>query len=165
MLYFIDFSLIIRNITKISIYGIVLFVLIYSLTFILRTYRLKIIFRGLNSDASFLNLFGSFGIGWGVNEIIPGKFGDLVRLEFIRQKENNLNRSKILCGISIERFTDLAILLLITSFTLLYLYFNEIKGTSELKLTFYIGIGALILLCSLIIVLILLIIKYSIRKT
>ena len=155
MFYFIDFRLILSNFSKISIYGIILFVLIYTITFILRAYRLKFILQGLNSDASFLNLFGSFGIGWGINEIIPGKFGDLVRLEFIRQKERNLNRSKILCGISIERFIDLAILLLITIFTLLYLYFYDVKGINKLNLSFYIGIGALILIFSLIAVLIL----------
>lgn len=155
MIYFIDFRLFIENLAKISIYGILLFTLIYTIVFFFRTYRLKLIFRGLNLETPSLILFGSYGIGWGINEITPGKLGDLARIEFIHQKENTVSLSKSFCGITIERFIDLLILMMITAFALVFMYINNVEGTTQLNLHFYIGIGALILIGGCVVILVL----------
>lgn len=155
MIYFIDFRLFIENLAKISIYGILLFVLIYTIVFFLRTYRLKFIFRGLNLETPSLIIFGSYGIGWAINEITPGKLGDLARVEFIHQKENSVSFSKSVCGLTIERFIDLLLLLSITAFALVFMYINNVEGTTQLNLHFYIGIGALIFIGGCIVILIL----------
>ncbi len=146
MIYFIDFSLLLVNLSKVSFYGILLIILIYTIVFVLRTYRLKLIFKGLNLQSSFLILLGSFGIGWGINELTPGKIGDLARIEFIHQKENNVSLSKSTCGISIERFIDIFILVFFACIALGIMYLNNIKGTTELNLHIYIGIGFFILI-------------------
>jgi uncharacterized protein (TIRG00374 family) len=121
-------------------------VLIYTGVFILRTFRLRLIFKGLNLDASYFTLYGSYGIGWGINELTPGKVGDLVRIEVIRQKENNISLSKSLCGIGIERVIDLLLLFSITCIAFFFMYLFNIQGSSSLNLSFYIGLCGILLL-------------------
>jgi len=145
MIIFVDINTIFQNLQKISIFGIIFFFIVYTGVFLMRTIRLKIIFQGLNLDSSFVNLFGSYGIGWGINELTPGKIGDLVRMEVIRQKERDISLSKSLCGVGIERVIDLLILFTITSFALFFMYFLNIQGTSGLNLNIYIIISAAIL--------------------
>ena len=154
MVIYVDFREIQENLIKISIYGIILFILIYTLSFIFRTFRLRLIFRGLNLKTAYLSLYASFGIGWGINEITPGKVGDLARIEYIHQKEN-ISISKSICGVTIERFIDLIIIFLFTCLTLFFLYFFNVKGTTDLNLHFYVGIGAFLLIGSVIVLTIL----------
>lgn len=154
MLLFVDFREIQENLIKISFFGIILFILIYTLSFIIRTIRLKLIFKGLDIQTSYFALFGSFGIGWGINELTPGKIGDLARIEYIHQKEN-INISKSICGVTIERFIDLIIIFLFSCLTLFFLYFFDVKGTTDLNLHFYIGIGAFLLFGSVIVLILL----------
>ncbi|MFX1392864.1 MAG: lysylphosphatidylglycerol synthase transmembrane domain-containing protein [Promethearchaeota archaeon] len=151
MILYVDLQEIFYSLNKISIYGIILFALIYTLSFIFRTFKLKQIFKGLNLHTSYLPLFGSYGIGFGINELSPGKFGDLARIEFIRQKEKYVSLTKSTCGVSIERFLDLLVLFLFIYFATFYIYLNNIKGTTDLNLQLYLGIGAFILLSALII--------------
>ncbi|GAH38583.1 unnamed protein product [marine sediment metagenome] len=54
--------------------------------------------------------------------------------------------SKSICGITLERFIDLLILILFTCIALIYLYLNNIRGTTDLNLHFYIGFGVIIVL-------------------
>ncbi|MFX1275776.1 MAG: flippase-like domain-containing protein [Promethearchaeota archaeon] len=146
VLLFININSIIDYLKAISIFGLVLFFLIYTGVFIMRTIRLKIIFQGLNLETSFYNLYGSYGIGWIVNELIPFKFGDLVRMEVIRQKEKHATLSKSLSGVGIERVLDLLILFSVTCISLFIMYFLGIQGTSKLNLDLIIFIFAIILL-------------------
>ena len=129
MITFVDINTLIQDLKKISILGLIFFFIIYSGVFLMRTIRLKMIFKGLNLNSKFINLFGSYGIGWGINELTPGKVGDLVRMEVIRQKEEEISLSKSLCGVGIERVLDLLILFTITSIALLLMYFLNIQGT------------------------------------
>jgi len=146
MIFLIDIRIILEVLIKISFYGLILFFLVYTAAFILRTYRLKVVFQGLNLKSSFLTLYCAFGIGWSINEITPSKLGDLVRIEFIKEKEKDIGLSNSICGITIERFIDLLILMIITCFALLYMYIDNIKGTTILNLQFYAGLGILIVL-------------------
>ena len=146
MIFLIDIHIILEDLMKISFYGLILFFLVYTAAFIFRTYRLKVIFQGLNLKSSFLTLYCAFGIGWSINEITPSKLGDLVRIEFIKEKEKEIGLSNSICGIAIERFIDLIILMIITCFALLYMFIGNIKGTSMLNLQFYVGLGILIVL-------------------
>ncbi|TFG24795.1 MAG: flippase-like domain-containing protein [Promethearchaeota archaeon] len=155
MILYVDIKEILNNLNKISVLGIFLFILIYTTTFILRSFKLKQVFHGLNLKSSLLILYCSYGVGFAINELTPGKFGDLARIEFIQQKEKNISLSKSLCGVSIERFIDLLVLFSFISLVTIYLYLNNFKGTSNLNLHIYLGIGAL-LLCGAIVVLILL---------
>jgi len=146
MIILIDIRIIIEDLMKISFYGLILFFLVYTAAFIFRTYRLKVVFQGLNLKSSFLTLYCAFGIGWSINEITPSKLGDLVRIEFIKEKEKDIGLSNSICGIAIERFIDLLILMIFTCFALLYMYIDNIRGTTILNLQFYVSLGILIVL-------------------
>jgi len=155
MVIFVDINTIINELHKISFYGLFFFILIYTGVFVMRTIRLKLIFQALNLNVSYLTLYGSYGIGWGINELTPGKIGDLVRIEAIRQKESNISLSKSLCGIGIERVIDLLLLFSITCIALIFMYLLNIQGTSSLNLSFYVGICGILLLGGTLILIIL----------
>ena len=145
MIIFVDFETILLNIQKISGIGIILFVLVYTIAFIFRALKLKIVFRGINSDVKYMTIYGAIGTGWAINELTPAKLGDLAKMEYIRQKESHIPLSKSLCAVLIDRFIDLIILFTITCCTLIYLLINRVY-ISALELDFYIIIGATILL-------------------
>lgn len=146
MLIYVDINEIIRNFQQLSIYGILIFILIYTITFLLRTIRLKQIIHGLDLDVSYLTLLGSYGVGWGVNELTPGKIGDLVRIEILNEKEKHIGLSKSIFVIAIERIIDLLILFGIVCFSLFFMYLNNIQGITDLNLEFYIILSAFLLL-------------------
>ena len=159
MIYYVDFQKIQENIIKISIYGVFSICIVYSFSFILRSFRLKQIFKGIELNASIITLYGSFGIGWGINEITPGKIGDLARIEIIRQKEDQISLSKSFCAITIERYIDVLILFIFTCLIMIYLFFLGIRGTTKLNLSIYILLGALILITGIMCLIVLLIRK------
>lgn len=150
MIIFVDYKTILENLYKISLIGILLFALTYTTAFVFRTYKLKLIFQGINFDPSFLTLYASIGAGWAINELTPVKIGDLAKIEFIHERDANIHLSKSICAVAIERFIDLIILFSISCLALLYLYFNHIIGTTQLNLQFFLGIGALILISALV---------------
>ncbi len=150
MIIFVDFRVIMNNILKISLYGIILFIIVYTFSFLFRSIRLKEIFSGINFKTNLIHLFGSYGIGWGINEITPGKIGDLARIEVIHEKESQISLSKSVCAITIERYIDLFILFVITCFIMIYMYSIDVEGFRELNLSFYIGVGALLLIAGII---------------
>ena len=145
MIFYVDFQTILLNLQRISIWGIFLFSVIYTLAFIFRAFKLKIVFNGINLEPNYFILYGAIGTGWAINELTPAKLGDLVKVEYIRQKENNFPLSKCLCAVLIDRFIDLIILFSITCFTLLYIYLSSVTYITQLNLHFYIIIGAIIL--------------------
>jgi uncharacterized protein (TIRG00374 family) len=154
MVIFIDIDKIINNLSKISFYGICLFFVVYTLVFLIRSLRLKYILKALNKQSNYISLLGSYGIGWAMNELTPGKLGDLARIEVIYE-ENDIGLSKSFCGIAIERFIDLFILFLISIFALVYVYFVGVPNVLILNLQIYLLIGSLIIFSGIIILLIL----------
>jgi uncharacterized protein (TIRG00374 family) len=155
MFTYVDINEIFKNFQRISVYGIFGFILIYTIAFLLRTIRLKQIIQGLALDASYSTLLGSYGIGWSVNELTPGKIGDLVRIEIIHEKEDKIGLSKSICAIAIERVIDLLILFGIVCFSLFFMYLNNIQGITDLNLEFYIILTAFIIFGGIILLIIL----------
>jgi len=150
MIIYVDFNTILSNLQEISIFGIMLFSITYTIAFIFRAMKLKIVFNSINLKPKYTTIYGAIGTGWAINELTPAKLGDLVKMEYIRQKESNIPLSKSLCAVLIDRFIDLIILFTITCLTLVYIYLSGISYTSQLKLQFFIIIGAVILLVILI---------------
>ncbi|HDZ18215.1 MAG TPA: flippase-like domain-containing protein [archaeon] len=146
MIIFVDYKTIFNNLKEISLLGIFLFCLTYTIAFIFRTYKLKLVFRGINLDPKFYTIYGAIGTGWAINELTPAKIGDLAKIEFIHQKEANLHLSKCACAVLIERFIDFIILFSITCFTLILIYISEITYTTDLNIQFFILIGSVIIL-------------------
>ena len=145
MIVYVDFQTILLNLQRISIWGIFIFSIIYTLAFIFRAFKLKLVFNGINLEPSYFIIYGAIGTGWAINELTPAKLGDFVKMEYIRQKEHNFPLSKCLCAVLIDRFIDLIILFSITCFTLLYIYLSSVTYITQLNLDFFIIIGAIIL--------------------
>ncbi len=145
MIVYVDFQTILLYLQKISIWGIFLFSVIYTLAFIFRAFKLKLVFNGINLEPNYFIIYGAIGTGWAINELTPAKLGDFVKMEYIRQKEHNFPLSKCLCAVLVDRFIDLIILFSITCFTLLYIYLSSATYITQLNLHFFIIIGAIIL--------------------
>jgi len=145
MIIYVDFQTILLNLQRISIWGIFLFFVIYTLAFIFRAFKLKLVFNGINLEPNYFIIYGAIGTGWAINELTPAKLGDFVKMEYIRQKEHNFPLSKCLCAVLIDRFIDLIILFSITCFALLYIYLSSATYITQLNLDFFIIIGAIIL--------------------
>ncbi|MFX1324435.1 MAG: YbhN family protein [Promethearchaeota archaeon] len=155
MIIFVDYKTLFDNLKEISMLGIFLFCLTYTVAFIFRTYKLKLVFRGINLDPKYFTIYGSIGTGWAINELTPAKIGDLAKMEYIHQKEANFPLSKCACAVLIERFIDLIILFSITCFTLILIYISDIAYSTELNIQFFIMIGSVIILGGFIALLIL----------
>ncbi|MBY9015360.1 MAG: flippase-like domain-containing protein [Candidatus Lokiarchaeota archaeon] len=145
MIVYVDFQTILLNLQRISIWGIFLFSVVYTLAFIFRAFKLKLVFNGINLEPNYSIIYGAIGTGWAINELTPAKLGDFVKMEYIRQKEHNFPLSKCLCAVLVDRFIDLIILFSITCFTLLYIYLSSATYITQLNLHFFIIIGAVIL--------------------
>lgn len=155
MIMFIDLEQIITNLIKISFLGSIGFFIIYFIVFLLRALRLKLIFKSLEKEVNYSIILASYGIGWSLNELTPAKVGDLARVEAINIKNQNIGRSKSLCGISIERVIDLMVLFFISGISLLILYFSNVHGAIIGDLQFFLILGFLFILAILIILAIL----------
>ncbi|MHA1458150.1 MAG: lysylphosphatidylglycerol synthase transmembrane domain-containing protein [Promethearchaeota archaeon] len=145
MILYVDFQTILLYLQRISIWGIFLFSVVYTLAFIFRAFKLKLVFNGINLEPNYFIIYGAIGTGWAINELTPAKLGDFVKMEYIRQKESNFPLSKCLCAVLVDRFIDLIILFSITCFTLLYIYLSNVTYITELNLHFFIIMGALLL--------------------
>jgi len=143
MIVYVDFQNIINNLQRVSILGILLFTLTYTLAFIFRALKLKITFNAINLEPKYLTIYGAIGTGWAINELTPAKLGDIAKMEYIHQRETNFRLSKCLCAVLIDRFIDLIILFVITCFTLIYIFISNITYPSDLIL--FVIVGAIIL--------------------
>jgi uncharacterized protein (TIRG00374 family) len=138
MFIFVDINKILNNIRTLNIMGILLFILIYTIAFLLRAYRLKLILNNFNSNIPFSTIFGSYGIGWGINEITPGKVGDLVRIEIVNESDKKGDLIQSFSGILIERVIDIIILFAISATILMSMYIINIEALNELNLSLYV---------------------------
>ena len=84
MIVYVDFQTILLYLQRISIWGILLFSVIYTLAFIFRAFKLKLVFNGINLEPSYFVIYGAIGTGWAINELTPAKLGDFVKMEYIR---------------------------------------------------------------------------------
>ena len=131
MITIVDFSKFIQKLSIIGFFGLFLFLLLYSIAFLLRAYKLKLVFKGLDEKIDFFTLFFSIGTGFLINELSPGKIGELAKIGFIKDQANT-NLSNTICGVTIERFLDVILLFIISVFALFYLYESTI-GKNEIR--------------------------------
>ncbi len=147
----VDFSNVIKKILIIGVGGVFVFSIMYTVTFISRALKLKLIFKGIDRKTKFSTSYFSIGIAFIINDLIPTKIGDFAKIGIIKDQENiTLNES--IGATATERILDIGTLFFISSGTLIYLYiFNSSEIGSNLlfgiTLQFYIAIGALLLIC------------------
>ncbi len=150
MMYIVDFSRIINNLFIIGIFGILIFIFLYTITFFLRSYKLILIFKEFEQKILFSSSFFSIGTSFVINDSTPAKVGELAKIAFLKEQED-IKLSVAISGTAIERALNVIILFSITCFALVYLYFIDVSegGTKKLlglNLQFYIIIAALLLI-------------------
>jgi len=160
MLYFVDFPNLIQRIITIGYFGLLLLILTYTIAFILRAYKLKLIFKGLNHNVKYANCLFSTGASFVINDVTPGKLGDIAKIFIIRDEES-IGLGESTAGIAIERVLDLILLFIISCFSLLYLYLSNIGEVSSreilgLNIQFYLIIGAVLIIGILVAIILLL---------
>jgi len=160
MIVFVDFLSLIERIVSVGIVGLIVFIISYTIAFILRAYKLKLIFKGLDKNIAYSTSYFSIGSAFVINDLTPAKIGDFAKIFIIKDKEN-IRLSESAAGIAIERVLDLILLFFISCIALLYLYLTSYGESSEglflgQTIQFYIIIGALFIIGILILFLILL---------
>ena len=129
MAILVDFVSLIQKIITIGIIGLILFATIITIGFLIRAYKLKLIFKGININIGFSTSFFSTGAGLIVNDLTPAKVGDIVRI-FIIEDQENLKLSESVAGIAIERILDFILIFIISCFVLIFLYISNYSETS-----------------------------------
>lgn len=162
MVLIVDFVSLIQKILTIGIIGLLLFATIATIGFLIRAYKLKLIFKGINADIGFSTSFFSTGAGLIVNDLAPGRIGDIVRIFIIKDQEN-LRLSESVAGIAIERILDFILIFIISCFALIFLYISNYGETSTkallgLNIQFFLALGV-IFIVGILIALILLLYK------
>lgn len=150
MIYVVNFPSLIQKILKVGFIGLIFFIITYACAFLLRAYKMKLIFRGLNLDIKYSNCLFSTGASFIINDLTPGKLGDIAKIFIIRDQEN-IGLGESTAGIAVERILDLILLFLISCFALIYLYLSNIGDLSSreflgLNMQYYILFGALIII-------------------
>lgn len=160
MMFFIDFLQFIQNLINVGFFGLLVFVITYTIAFILRAYKLKLVFKGLNLNIKYSTSYFSTGASFVINDLTPGKLGDLAKI-FIIKDEENIKLSESTAAVAIERILDLILLFIISSFALIYLYISNFSGATSgqilgLNIQFYLAIGAIVIIGILVIFILLL---------
>jgi len=160
MMFFIDFLQFIQNLITVGFFGLIVFVIMYTIAFILRAYKLKLIFKGLNLNIKYSTSFFSTGASFVINDLTPGKLGDFAKI-FIIKDEENIHLSESVAAIAIERILDLILLFTISCFALIYLYISNFSGSTSgqmlgQNIQFYLAIGAIVIIGILVIFILLL---------
>ncbi len=156
MAFIVDFPSLISKIITIGLWGTILFIISYTVAFILRAYKLKLIFKYLNLDVKYSTCYFSIGTAFVINDLTPGKIGDIAKILFIKDQED-INLSDSICGIAVERILDLLLLFSISAFALIYLYLSNINDVDEKillgqSIQFYLAIGAILLIGILVLI-------------
>ncbi len=162
MAFIVDFPRLISKIIAIGVWGTILFIITYTIAFIVRAYKLKLIFKNLNLKVKYSTCYFSLGISFVINDLTPGKMGDIAKMFFIKDKED-IRLSDSVCSIAIERILDLILLFSISIFALIFLYISNINDINQKillgqSIQFYLIFGAIIII-GILILLILIIYK------
>lgn len=149
MVFLVDFSSLIQKIITIGFWGLFLFIITYTIAFILRAYKMKLIFKGLDHNISYSTSYFSTVASFLINDSTPGKLGDVAKI-FIVKDQENMRLSESVAGIAVERILDLLLLFLISCVALIYLYLGNFGTVGSKKilgqnLQFYLAIGAIFL--------------------
>ena len=156
MIFFVDFASFLQKIIIIGPIGLLAFIITYTIAFILRAYKLKLIFKGISKEISYSTSYFSIGASFFINGVIPGKVGDVAKIFIIKDQEN-IGLGESTAGIAVERILDMILLFIISCFALIYLYLSNIGEASSkkflgLSIEFYLIIGAVLIIGILIII-------------
>lgn len=148
----IDFSKTIELVYQASFFWIIIFILVFILSNIVRAYRWKYMIHSIKPDASAFNLYGATMIGNGINCVIP-RLGEIYKAMFLGRWEK-LSRSSMFGTVIVERVLDtLALWISVLASVAIYSG-NLYKDVSWLKPAIIFGFLILFLGIAFIVVLI-----------
>lgn len=155
----VDFPKLITKISIIGLWGTFFFIIIYTIAFLLRAYKLKLIFKGLHQPIKYSSSYFSIGASFVINDLTPGQLGDIAKVLILRDQED-IRLSESFAGIAVERVLDLLLLFSISCFALIYLYLTNISELEKQiilgqSLQFYLLLGAVLIIIVLVLFLIL----------
>lgn len=104
----IDFQEVVNIITNISFIWLVIYIIVWFMSHLVRAFRWKIIIHSVKENTSILNLFGAIMVGYGVNCVVP-RLGELYRGLFLGKWEG-ISRSSMVGTIIVERVIDIIVL-------------------------------------------------------
>lgn len=146
LLYFVDFHEVIANIKKVNVITLIILLIIYFISIILRSYRWKYII-GQQRPQHLKVVFKAFVYGYMLNQLLPAKLGEVARAEYLAQKENS-GRTYFLGTIVVERVFDVAVISLFLAFSVLFsdTVLNLVKGNYLIIILFIAIILTIIIL-------------------
>ncbi len=103
-----DFDEVLKIIRHISIFWLIVFIVVWFLSHVVRAYRWKVLIRSVKPDTSLLNLLGATFVGYSVNLVVP-RLGELYRPLFLGRWED-ISRSSMIGTIIVERVIDVLVL-------------------------------------------------------
>ncbi len=92
-------------IEKTSIWWMIVFILVFLFSHLVRAYRWKVIVSSVKKDTKLLHLFGAIMVGYGVNALVP-RLGEVYRALYVGKWEN-ISRSSMFGTIVVERVLDI----------------------------------------------------------
>ena len=141
---FIGFKQLLTLWASINLLFVIFLILCYSVQFLFRAWVWIRISREMNIPLSFFTAYFSIGIGWMVNEILPAKLGDLVRIDAVVQN-HDIPFGESTASVVFQRLVDLSVVLLIGGFSLLFYGIkvgsSEMISESNVFYGFLFGIG------------------------
>ena len=96
------------DISKASIFWILIFIIVNLSSHWVRALRWKVILHSVKPDTSVKNLFGAIMVGYGVNCVVP-RLGEVSRAVLVGKWEK-LSRSSMLGAVIVERVIDIIFL-------------------------------------------------------
>jgi glycosyltransferase 2 family protein len=133
----IDFEKVVNILKTISIFWLLIYILVWFCSHLVRAYRWKIITQSVKADISILNLFGATMVGYGVNCVVP-RLGELYRGLFLGKWEN-ISRTSMVGTIVLERIIDILVLGFSVLISVAIYSGNLLQDITWLKSTLYLG--------------------------
>ncbi len=115
LIQYIGIDLILFLIGNLNLYWIMVFVGVYSFTFILRAIRWKSIVKATDHNIGIPYTLTMLWSGWFVNEVTPAKIGDVVRIYLLYDKEKEMSFGESTSTVAVERIFDILAIVLLAS--------------------------------------------------
>lgn len=150
MIILVDFISLIQKIITIGLTGLIIFAIIYTVGFLVRAYKLKLIFKGINISIGYFSSYFSTGAGLIINDLTPAKIGDIIKILIIKDQEK-LRLSESAAGIAIERILDFILIFTISCIALIILYISNYGETSTkvslgFNIQFFLALGVIFII-------------------
>lgn len=153
LLWFSDIANVWDLILTVPWYFYVIFLILYGCSFLIRADIWKKIFDRLGYSMSFTSLYYATGVAWMVNQLIPGRMGELARIEIVT-KSQKVEYGTSIVSIALVRLFDLVVMIALILTGLLFLNytflrssdFSSIPYSHEIQIGIFIGISLILAL-------------------